>query len=73
MQRLQRVVRDLDGRAHADWADLAARHGYVDQPHLVDEFRQLVGITPTEYLRSRVNGPTHLRFPLPAGINLPTR
>jgi hypothetical protein len=26
-----------------------------------DEFRELAGVTPTGYLRSRVNGPNHLR------------
>ena len=62
VQRLQRVVRDLDGWASVDWAGVAARHGYADQPHLVEEFRQLVGVTPTGYLRSRVNGPNHLRI-----------
>ena len=61
VQRLQRVVRDLDGRSSVDWAEVAARHGYADQPHLVEEFGQLVGVTPTEYLRSRLNGPNHLR------------
>jgi AraC-like DNA-binding protein len=63
VQRLQRVVRDLDGRTQVDWAAVAARHGYADQPHLAEEFRQLVGVTPTEYLRSRIDGPNHLRFP----------
>jgi AraC-like DNA-binding protein len=63
VRRLQRVVRDLDGQVQADWAAVAARHGYADQPHLTDEFRELVGVTPTEYLRSRVNGPNHLRLP----------
>src|SRR6266568_2958393 len=62
VQRLQRLVRDLDGQAQADWAALAARHGYADQPHLADEFRELVGVTPNGYLRSRVNGPNHLLF-----------
>jgi AraC-like DNA-binding protein len=65
VQRLQRVVRDLGGPSRVDWARLAAEHGYADQPHLVEEFRQLAGVTPTEYLRSRVNGPNHLRFALP--------
>jgi AraC-like DNA-binding protein len=62
VQRLKRLVRGLDGQARVDWAAAAARHGYCDQAHLVDEFRELVGVTPTGYLRSRVNGPNHLRF-----------
>jgi AraC-like DNA-binding protein len=45
-----------------DWAATAARHGYCDQAHLADEFQELVGVTPAGYLRSRVNGPNHLRF-----------
>lgn len=62
IQRLKRVVLDLDGQAGADWAAVAFRHGYADQPHLADEFRELAGVTPTGYLRSRVNGPNHVRF-----------
>ena len=62
VQRLQRLVRWLDGQARVDWAAAAARHGYCDQAHLADEFRELVGVTPARYLRSRVNGPNHLRF-----------
>jgi hypothetical protein len=44
------------------WADTAARHGHCDQAHLADEFRDLADVTPAGYLRSRVNGPNHLRF-----------
>jgi hypothetical protein len=40
----------------------AARHGYCDQAHLAGEFRELVGVTPGGYLRSRMNGPNHLRL-----------
>ena len=61
VQRLQRLVRWLDGQARVDWAATAARHGYCDQAHLSDELRELVGVTPAGYLRSRVNGPNHLR------------
>jgi AraC-like DNA-binding protein len=63
IQRLKRVARDLDGQAEVDWATVAVRHGYADQPHLAGEFRELAGVTPTGYLRSRVNGPNHLTFP----------
>jgi AraC-like DNA-binding protein len=73
VQRLQRVVRDLDGCFLVDWAGVAAQHGYADQPHLVEEFGQLVGVTPTEYLRSRVNGPNHLRFPGVGGVEVSPR
>jgi AraC-like DNA-binding protein len=62
IQRLKRVARDLDGQAEVDWATVAFRHGYADQPHLAGEFRELAGVTPTGYLRSRVNGPNHVRF-----------
>jgi AraC-like DNA-binding protein len=65
VQRMRRVVRDLDGQRQVDWAAVAARHGYADQPHLADEFRVLAGVTPNEYLRSRIDGPTHLRVPDP--------
>jgi len=34
----------------AQWARLAAEHGYYDQPHLVREFRQLAGMSPTAYV-----------------------
>jgi AraC-like DNA-binding protein len=57
---MQRLVRDLDGQTEVDWAAAAARHGYADQPHLADEFRELADVTPAEYLRSRVDGPNHL-------------
>jgi AraC-like DNA-binding protein len=65
VRRLRRVTRQLAGQAQADWAAVAAQHGYSDQPHLIDEFRDLAGLTPGEYLRSRAGGPNHLRFPPP--------
>lgn len=61
IRRLQRVVRAIDGCAGPDWASVAARHGYSDQAHLIDEFRDLAGCTPGQYIHRRIDGPNHLR------------
>ena len=44
-----------DRRAGAiQWADLAADCGYVDQAHLIKDFREFAGSTPAAFLRSVV-------------------
>ncbi len=45
LTRFRRMLSALD-RANPQWADLAARAGYSDQPHLVREFREFAGLTP---------------------------
>ena len=49
---LSRIVRfnralGLSRQDKSDWADIAADCGYADQAHLVREFRDLAGETPT--------------------------
>lgn len=61
IRRLQRVVQAIDGCPGPDWAIVAARHGFSDQAHLIDEFRDLVGSTPGQYIARRIDGPNHLR------------
>jgi AraC-like DNA-binding protein len=53
--RFDRLLSDL-GREGGEWADVAARGGYADQSHLIREFRQLAGTTPTEYLGRDLGG-----------------
>src|SRR5882757_8892333 len=62
IRRLQRVVHAIDGCTRPDWALVAAQHGYSDQAHLIDEFRDLVGSTPGQYIARRIDGPNHLRI-----------
>jgi AraC-like DNA-binding protein len=49
VRRLQRVLRAVGGSSEASWAEVAAEQGYYDQSHLIHDFRELTGITPTAY------------------------
>jgi AraC-like DNA-binding protein len=57
MARLLRFRRVVD-RPSADllsrWTDVALDAGYFDQAHLIRDFRQFAGMTPVEFLRSRL-------------------
>jgi len=49
VRRLQRMVGSIRDPRDVDWCEMAAVHGYADQAHLVHDFRELTGLTPTEY------------------------
>jgi AraC-like DNA-binding protein len=48
--RFDGVLRRLDERRPLDWGQVAAEAGYADQAHLIRDFRQFTGTTPTEFL-----------------------
>ncbi len=54
VRRFQRATRRLAAAPTMSLASLAVEAGYSDQPHFTREFRQIAGITPTEY---RAAGP----------------
>lgn len=42
------------GAAQRSWTELALAAGYFDQAHLIREFRELAGITPSEFVARRI-------------------
>jgi AraC-like DNA-binding protein len=48
--RFNGVLRRVGSARRLDWGLLAAEAGYADQAHLVREFRQFTGTTPTQFL-----------------------
>ncbi len=53
MARFERLLRDIFPRLSVDWAETAAGFGYFDQSHLIRDFHDFAGMTPTEYLSRR--------------------
>jgi AraC-like DNA-binding protein len=49
VRRMQRIIRSLRSGEAIDWCLLAAEYGFTDQAHLIHDFRDLTGITPTAY------------------------
>ena len=46
--RFSRVIRLIHAET-ASFADIANEAGYYDQPHMNAEFKELGGLTPTEF------------------------
>ncbi len=61
IERFRRLVRRLPGRA--SWAALALETGYVDQAHMIREFRAFSGTSPARYRAVAPDMPTHYRTP----------
>jgi len=47
--RLHELLEQMHSGQRLDWAQLAVDLGYFDQAHLINDFKSIVGYTPTEY------------------------
>ena len=52
--RFNRVISFLEDGSDPNWADIASLCGYYDQAHLVRDFKQFTGTTPTQFSRQAV-------------------
>jgi AraC-like DNA-binding protein len=60
VRRFQRTVTRLQGVRTVDWADIALACGYCDQAHMIHDFRDFSGLSPSSYLSRRVEHMNHV-------------
>lgn len=63
LYRFRRVIETVRRQTVVDWADVGLSLGYFDQAHLIHDFREFSGLTPTEYLGLRTPFINHVRLP----------
>jgi AraC-like DNA-binding protein len=63
VRRFMAVVHQTTQVDQVNWPEMAFAYGYADQPHLVREFQEFAGVSPTTYLRARdASNPTYLPY-----------
>jgi AraC-like DNA-binding protein len=58
--RFDAVIRGLQGEPRVRWADVATRFGYFDQAHLIADFKEFTGVSPTAYWQARSENGAHI-------------
>lgn len=51
--RFQALLNKLEKENEPDWTQLALEHGYYDQSHMVNTFREMTGLSPTRYMEMK--------------------
>lgn len=49
--RIYDALTKLDQASHGEWTELAQNLGYYDQAHFINDFKKLVGRSPSAYLK----------------------
>jgi AraC-like DNA-binding protein len=55
LTRFRRAIQTIDATPDLDWASLAVATGYFDQPHLIRDFNEFAGVSPSAYLSRRIS------------------
>ncbi len=55
IQRVYRILKQVNDVPQPPWARLACHHGYFDQSHFIRDFKRFTGLTPTEYTRLEIS------------------
>lgn len=60
--RFQQALANAESGRAVEWTRIAADCGYFDQAHLIHDFRNFAGITPTGYACDRTEFRNHVNF-----------
>jgi AraC-like DNA-binding protein len=60
VRRFQHVLRTVHRRKDVEWAQIALKCGYYDQPHFIHDFQSFSGVTPGGYLAAATAHLNHL-------------
>lgn len=55
VMRFQKAVAEIESRADYDWTEIALESGFYDQAHFINDFRELSGFTPGEYVTKKTD------------------
>jgi AraC-like DNA-binding protein len=58
--RFDAVIRGVQGQPRIRWTDVAPRFGYFDQAHLIADFQEFAGASPTGYWEARSDDGAHI-------------
>ena len=48
--RIKQVIKQYNNEKFYNWSQLSVDGGYYDQPHMINEFRKITGLTPIEFI-----------------------
>ena len=63
VRRLQAVLERMADSPQWPWVDIALDYGFADQAHLIHEFHEMTGMTPTAYAAQRGPYANHAAVP----------
>ena len=63
LHRFRKVIETVQNQTVVDWPEVGLSLGYFDQAHLIHDFREFSGLTPTKYLGLRTSFINHVRLP----------
>lgn len=60
IMRFQKVVQEIESNKSIQWSNVAMESGFYDQAHLISDFKDFSGFTPSEYIKRKAETPNYI-------------